>query len=271
MYLRVCLAVTALSGCQLVYPIERCSETGNDADGDGITDGCDNCPTVPNEDQADTTELDMPGVTIDGVGDACDPHPDLENRISLVLPFDSATEDVDWEPITATRGWTFEGEQATYENTTSTDPGKLAFALPSPARPLVLDAEISVEASNTILSELLVIVDGDRTIADTDNPMMVPSGVSCGILRQPGGDSTFASQQVGSSGTRGVSIADRYRVRMFYDAAFTCVTTSDADPVGVSNPLGVTAELPGRELHLFGRGGPISIDNIVIYTLKPGT
>jgi len=39
-----------------------------DADGDGVGDGADNCPTTPNPDQADTDG--------DGLGDACDPDDD---------------------------------------------------------------------------------------------------------------------------------------------------------------------------------------------------
>jgi len=38
-----------------------------DEDGDGIPDGCDNCPHVPNPDQSDLGDGDK-------VGDACDPH-----------------------------------------------------------------------------------------------------------------------------------------------------------------------------------------------------
>jgi choice-of-anchor A domain-containing protein len=43
---------------------EICSEPSQDSDGDGITDGQDNCPTEPNADQQDTDE--------DGMGDACE-------------------------------------------------------------------------------------------------------------------------------------------------------------------------------------------------------
>src|SRR6188768_2436613 len=39
----------------------------NDDDGDGLKDGCDNCPGIENQLQRDTDT--------DGIGDACDPHP----------------------------------------------------------------------------------------------------------------------------------------------------------------------------------------------------
>lgn len=60
----------------------------DDEDGDGIPDGCDNCPTVANPSQADTTEL-AAGLPADGVGDACDPRPAAEDRIALFDGFDA--------------------------------------------------------------------------------------------------------------------------------------------------------------------------------------
>ena len=43
------------------------SEAKYDSDGDGVPDGPDNCPAVPNPDQADNDG--------DGIGNACDPSP----------------------------------------------------------------------------------------------------------------------------------------------------------------------------------------------------
>jgi hypothetical protein len=48
---------------------------GTDTDGDGVNDDVDNCPAIPNADQAD---LDT-----DGVGDVCDNCPDVSNPDQL--------------------------------------------------------------------------------------------------------------------------------------------------------------------------------------------
>jgi hypothetical protein len=45
-------------------------QAGGDTDNDGIPDQSDNCPAIKNADQADRN--------LDGIGDACDPHPRLE-------------------------------------------------------------------------------------------------------------------------------------------------------------------------------------------------
>jgi hypothetical protein len=69
--------VIVLAGCNQVLGVKRThlpdaspcwdpTQTTNDEDGDGIVDGCDNCPADPNPLQADEDG--------DGVGDECDPH-----------------------------------------------------------------------------------------------------------------------------------------------------------------------------------------------------
>ena len=50
--------------------------TQSDVDSDLFGDECDNCPSVANANQADVGETDNGG-TADGVGDACDPRPEL--------------------------------------------------------------------------------------------------------------------------------------------------------------------------------------------------
>jgi hypothetical protein len=57
-----------------------CSGTTSDGDGDGDANSCDNCPTVPNPDQADADS--------DGFGDACDNCPTVANVDQLDLDGD---------------------------------------------------------------------------------------------------------------------------------------------------------------------------------------
>jgi len=70
----------------------------HDEDGDGIPDGCDNCPVDPNADQRDSDA--------DGVGDACDPNPGSNDRIAYFNAFE--TNDLTgW----AVQGATISGDQ----------------------------------------------------------------------------------------------------------------------------------------------------------------
>jgi hypothetical protein len=102
-----------LAGCNQLFGLQRtelrdapeqCSlkpgDPGfHDEDGDGLPDGCDNCPTTANP-----TQLDTDG---DGVGDACDPHPTTPgDSIVEVDTFENGFSG--WTPDTA--GWTAAGD-----------------------------------------------------------------------------------------------------------------------------------------------------------------
>lgn len=83
-----CLALAAaVAGCGRLRFDELRDATGDstdalaghDEDGDGIPDTLDNCPHLPNVDQADTDG--------DGVGDVCDPYPAVPTEhIALFSP-----------------------------------------------------------------------------------------------------------------------------------------------------------------------------------------
>jgi Lamin Tail Domain/Thrombospondin type 3 repeat len=60
-----------------------------DADGDGVTDGLDNCPTVPNPTQMDTDA--------DGKGDDCDPCPSSANPGATPCPPGLVINEVDYD------------------------------------------------------------------------------------------------------------------------------------------------------------------------------
>ncbi len=70
--------------CALEANSEDCAGANpNDSDGDGIDNSVDNCPSVPNADQADADD--------DQKGDLCDPCPDVSNPGALACPGQAAT------------------------------------------------------------------------------------------------------------------------------------------------------------------------------------
>ena len=68
----------------------------SDFDGDGIGDGCDNCPYAPNADQADADG--------DGIGDACDNCPAVANTRQTDSDGDGRGDMCDNCPLTANPG-----------------------------------------------------------------------------------------------------------------------------------------------------------------------
>jgi len=97
--IRLILSSGAASGIAYIIVLEaRADRTvADDADRDGISDRLDNCPTVPNPDQADADH--------DGVGDVCDlcegPSPGLVNArgctIEQLCPCHERRDGTSWE------------------------------------------------------------------------------------------------------------------------------------------------------------------------------
>jgi hypothetical protein len=85
----------------------------HDEDVDGIVDPCDNCPTVANPTQADTTEVAVHAFE-DGVGDACDYRPGLSGDVLARLYTWSSIEQA--SNFTGT-GWTIDATADTLTTT----------------------------------------------------------------------------------------------------------------------------------------------------------
>jgi hypothetical protein len=141
----------------------------HDEDGDGIDDSCDNCPTVANPDQRDSTEvalLEFP----DRVGDACDMWPSLGG--TLVGHFSSFNNDE--SKLWTGTGWTIADDQAH-----AASDARWSFQLPFGGAGLGVQAQLT---SLTLQpgSGFSFVLDGDG----------VSTGFVCEIFADRNGDGT---------------------------------------------------------------------------------
>ncbi|MBA2542355.1 MAG: hypothetical protein H0V17_22125 [Deltaproteobacteria bacterium] len=165
------LFLLLLGSCQLVFELDPCqTSTGNDEDGDGIDDGCDNCPTVENPSQENTLEAEP-----DALGDACDPDPLAPgNQIVLLETFSGPSVDVRWSD--AAGRWRINANGKLVHESTNPDLDPVFDLVPpglAPPYRLVYDVEIISLPDQ--YSELGVVVDADDS-----------GGLRCSLVRYPG-------------------------------------------------------------------------------------
>ncbi len=125
----VVLAIVLAPGCDRVFSIDRggcwsLDQPDGDEDGDGLDDGCDNCPADANPEQDDEDR--------DGVGDPCDPHPgDGRDRLAWFDGFETMRPG--WS-VVGEGGWGVSAGAAAYTGD-ATQAGELVldrvFANPS--------------------------------------------------------------------------------------------------------------------------------------------
>lgn len=153
--MKLAAALVALAGCAQVFGLKEGPEvdalqpageacaTGDgrhDEDCDGIADDDDNCPNLPNQDQAD-------GDT-DKVGDLCDPNPDDSTNTRLAFaPFTDA-EMPEWAAFGG--NWAIHDDAMFSSDTADdTEGGTFFIAKSNVSAGLVLDARIVVDDIGT--------------------------------------------------------------------------------------------------------------------------
>jgi hypothetical protein len=173
----------------------------HDEDGDQIDDFCDNCPTVANPDQRDTTEANLRAFP-DGVGDACDLWSSLAgDQIAHLHRFD----DPDAEPALWTgTGWTVSGDEAHAAGDAHWTIKKLAIG--SGVGELAHVRSLVMQPGG----ELALAIDGDG----------LGLGYRCAVVQDRDGDG-FDELELREVGTVGVPLRKSLGVAVLPDEPFT--------------------------------------------------
>lgn len=133
------------------------SAVGHDEDLDGVDDACDVCPHVYDPDQADTTEVGLGGLSPDGVGDACDPHPAGPDHL-LVFDGFADGDTADWFAI-GNISPVIDTDAVTFSPTIEGDQVYFAWSFPPGA-----DEEVTVAAAIDVKGWVAPASNGYRAI-----------------------------------------------------------------------------------------------------------
>lgn len=241
--MRVAVTVLfAVASCTSFDPGELC--VGEDEDGDGIADPCDNCPGISNFDQRETDG--------DELGDACDPNNDGNDRLLLFEPFDTFER---WVPRTG--GWMPEAGTARYQSPEGV-PHTLVFGLELPAASQLV-VEYLVEVLDDYTSDAAI----DIGIGDTSTS----PGVTCGLSHFLDTDRVLIGQPQTTDSrvlARPITRETRYRVVMVYESLdLTCVVDDELGLATVfAQRMGSVSDT-GFALHAKGRD--VRIEYLAVY------
>ena len=200
-----------------------CEQGAHDEDGDGVTDACDRCPGIA-DDQHDADD--------DGVGDACDPSATAHNELALFISF---AADEPWRSVSGT--WTRDGESLVFASPALDAYSITLFEGTIPEPPFVVEYHFSIDTIEAQVSGVTAIVDANTS----------GSGVTCGLQRQEGPirdvvRSTYPQASVSSETVVMAVTPGGYRVVATYDRGTEVRCSLLADQTGTSGAT--TLSLP---------------------------
>ncbi len=232
----VLATVPVLASCNQLFQLDQThlrgtgcwdsSQAVRDEDGDGLADGCDNCPAVVNPDQTDDD--------LDGVGDACDPHlGDARDRLAFFDGFGAPVPDSRWTPG-GTVQWSFDGSAAVQSDAN-------AFG------ELFLSGVMFTDATVEIVFSLAPATPGVYTrigalVGSSEATPYTPPGVLCTINYNTT-SSSLAIYDAPGTATSSVPIPDGQDGRIDVSAEAACTAQRGTSQVatslsGVTPPAG---------------------------------
>jgi hypothetical protein len=261
------IAITALAGCETVFPLEfdsPCRDPDDplfhDEDGDGFDDECDNCPTVANADQGH--ELDA-----DGVGDVCDPRPDVDgDRIAKFESFHGPLAEAHWQPNGGSGTWTVADDQLNYAKKFSTDDFVVDQADDDA---MLFPAEFTVVYTITLddvpganqFGRFGVFAAGDGN----------NRGLSCGMTHQANGEFVALKNDYDPplNFTQGPAVVlapgARFEIELAVTGDETTCTTIDTNDKSLIARYTLQGPLPQGRLQMLADFITLHVDYIVVY------
>ncbi len=240
-------ALPLLGACATFHPAEICGT--HDEDGDGLADGCDNCPGFANPEQRDEDD--------DSLGDDCDPTSSGPNTVLLFEPFSELTR---WAPRTG--DWEQVGDDVVFTPADEQDSARhtLAFAPPFPA-PSTLVLEYGVR--------ILADYQGTASIAIAVGNSGAVEGLTCGVSRVVDIDRVEIRQPQASPNTflldAPITAGQHYRIVMGIDGPqMACIVVNDDGKTAMATAQRI-GFVPAGGLALIASEVGVRIEYVAVY------